>query len=354
MICKRNHPLMTLFGVLLPALFSIFFLCQDSFAIVSNPSDFSIWAWTSTQQNSFKTTVNTDYYNNGYLFRTNDFIYLKGISTTFPISVQTAEMVDVTLDYYIRSSNNSIYCYNTNNQILDGVWNKPNFDNLQAAIAIPGFDVWVGETSQYDCDPSYIRYRVNARLTARNGVTANSMTFRIGTTENQGWNNYTKAVIGKSNYNHTNDNSGIIVQVEVARLEQYLDMEQALQEEQVRLAREQAERDRQYEQQLRELYGDSYVDGDEEAANVEQGGQSLMQALNSLISALGNIHETNCNLPNFNIYGMNFSNMNMCTFTPPQPIMALASIGMVFIIVPLGIHVLKRILNLYSEILGGK
>ena len=353
MICKRNHLLMTLFGVLLPALFSIFCFSQDSFAIVSNPSDFSIWAWTSTQQNSFKTTVDTQYYNNGYLFRTNDFIYLKGISTTFPVNIQNAQLVNLTLDYYIRSPNNSIYCYNTQGQLIDGLWNKPTYDFIPAAIAVPGFNVWVGAISQYDCDPSYIRLRVNARLESQNGVTANTMTFRVGTTENQSWANYVSSVIGKQDYNHTNQ-SGIIVQVEATKIEQFIDREQALLEEQVRIQQQQEQREREYEAQLRELYGDSYVDGDEEAANVEQGGQSLMQALNSLISALGNIHETNCNLPNFNIYGMNFSNMNMCTFTPPQPIMALASIGMVFIIVPLGIHVLRRILNLYNEILGGK
>ena len=335
------------------AFFSILFSSQDSYAIVSNPTDFSIWAWTSTQSYSFKTSVTTPYYNNGNLFATNDFIYIKGISTTFPVTIENAQLVNLTLDYYIRSQNNSIYCYNTSNQILEGVWNKPNYDLIRAAIAIPGFDVWQGQISQIDCDPSYVRYRVNARLQSATGVNASSLTIRIGTTENESWNYYTTAVIGKNDYNHTNQ-SGIVVQLEATKIEQFVDREQALLEEQLRIQQQQEERERQYEQQLRELYGDSYTDGDTEAENVEQGGQSLMQALNSLISALGNIHETNCNLPNFNIYGMNFNNMNMCTFTPPQPIMALASIGMVFIIVPLGIHVLKRILNLYNEILGGK
>lgn len=85
-----------------------------------------------------------------------------------------------------------------------------------------------------------------------------------------------------------------------------------------------------------------------------QKGQTLMQAFSSLITAITNIHATDCNLPNFAIYGLQFQNMNMCLFEMPSAIMTLASIGMVFIIVPLGINLVKRMLALYNEIIGGK
>lgn len=85
-----------------------------------------------------------------------------------------------------------------------------------------------------------------------------------------------------------------------------------------------------------------------------QKGQTLMQAFSSLITAITNIHATDCNLPNFAIYGLQFNNMNMCLFEMPSAIMTLASIGMVFIIVPLGINLVKRMIALYNEIIGGK
>lgn len=85
-----------------------------------------------------------------------------------------------------------------------------------------------------------------------------------------------------------------------------------------------------------------------------QQGQTLLEAFGSLITAITNIHTTNCTIPNFSIYGLNFQNMDFCQFNVPNGLMAIASIGMVFIFVPLGINLVKRMIALYNEILGGK
>lgn len=97
---------------------------------------------------------------------------------------------------------------------------------------------------------------------------------------------------------------------------------------------------------------DNQDSADDAGNEADQAGQTLMQAFGSLITALTSVHETNCTLPNMSVYSLNFNNINLCEVSPPQSIMALASIGMVLIIVPLGINLVKKMINLYKEITG--
>ena len=97
---------------------------------------------------------------------------------------------------------------------------------------------------------------------------------------------------------------------------------------------------------------DNQDTADDAGDEANQAGQTLMQAFGSFITALTSVHETNCMLPNMSVYSLNFNNMNLCEVSPPQSIMALASIGMVLTIVPLGINLVKRMISLYKEITG--
>lgn len=81
-------------------------------------------------------------------------------------------------------------------------------------------------------------------------------------------------------------------------------------------------------------------------------GTTLYAAFTQLVTALGSVNGNSCVLPNMSVYSLSFDNMDLCTFDIPPQIMALVSIGMVFIIVPLGINLVKRMISLYKEIIG--
>lgn len=81
-------------------------------------------------------------------------------------------------------------------------------------------------------------------------------------------------------------------------------------------------------------------------------GTTLYQAFTQLIAALTSVNGSSCVLPTMSVYSITLDNMDLCVFDIPPQIMALVSIGMVFIIVPLGINLVKRMINLYKEIIG--
>lgn len=83
-----------------------------------------------------------------------------------------------------------------------------------------------------------------------------------------------------------------------------------------------------------------------------QTGTSLFGAFTQLLAALTNVSGNSCTLPSMQVYSLNFGSMNLCQYDIPPQIMALVSIGMVFIIIPLGIHLVKRMIGLYKEITG--
>ena len=117
--------------------------------------------------------------------------------------------------------------------------------------------------------------------------------------------------------------------------------------EENREEREQEDRDN-----LEERKDDTDTEANEAGSDASQTGQTLFQAFGQFVTALTNISGTSCRLPDMQIYSLTLNNMDLCQFNIPPAIMALASIGMVFIIVPLGIHLVKKMLNLYKEITG--
>lgn len=124
--------------------------------------------------------------------------------------------------------------------------------------------------------------------------------------------------------------------------------------DQTQIMQDQWNQDQQDRSNIQSTSDNAENAGNNATSNASTGSQTLMQAFSSLVSALYNVRETNCNLPNFNINGLQFENLNMCTYSVPPQLMALFSIGLVFVIVPLGINIVKRILKLYNELVGGK
>lgn len=90
-------------------------------------------------------------------------------------------------------------------------------------------------------------------------------------------------------------------------------------------------------------------DGGDDASET---GTSLFSAFTQLLSALTNVNGNTCTLPAMQVYSLNLGNMNLCQYDIPPQIMALVSIGIVFIIIPLGINLVKRMISLYKEITG--
>lgn len=120
-------------------------------------------------------------------------------------------------------------------------------------------------------------------------------------------------------------------------------------EEELKEQNEKDEQDRSNLQTQQEET-DETAEDQEEAAKTT--GQTLFSAFSSLVSALGNVHQTNCKLPNMSVYTITLNNMDLCSVNLPNGVSALAGIAMCFIIVKMGISLVHRMLNLYKEIIG--
>lgn len=86
--------------------------------------------------------------------------------------------------------------------------------------------------------------------------------------------------------------------------------------------------------------------------SAENTGSTLFAAFTQFFNALTNVSGSSCVLPTMQVYSLDLGQMDLCTFDIPPQIMALVSIGMVFIIVPLGVHLVKKMISLYKEITG--
>lgn len=119
---------------------------------------------------------------------------------------------------------------------------------------------------------------------------------------------------------------------------------------------DQNQREWEQEQQDRENIQNQSDQADQQGQDAgdaaAEKGQTLLQAFGSLITALQQVHVTNCNLPNVTVYSLQLTNMNMCSVSLPTGVSALIGISISVLIVLLGIKLVKRMLKLYKEITG--
>lgn len=111
-------------------------------------------------------------------------------------------------------------------------------------------------------------------------------------------------------------------------------------------------KDNEDRENIEEQQEDNQDSADQAGSEATSTGTSLFSAFTQLLGALTNISGNDCRLPSIQVYSLNLGSMDLCTYTIPPQIMALVSIGMVFIIVPLGIHLVKKMIALYKEITG--
>ena len=112
------------------------------------------------------------------------------------------------------------------------------------------------------------------------------------------------------------------------------------------------EKDNEDRSNIEQQSGTTETEAEDAGDEASQTGTSLFSAFTQLLTALTNVNGNSCTLPTMQVYSLNLGNMNLCEYNIPPQIMALVSIGMVFIIVPLGIHLVKRMIGLYKEITG--
>ena len=111
-------------------------------------------------------------------------------------------------------------------------------------------------------------------------------------------------------------------------------------------------KEEQQEQDLQDGQSDAEDGADSASAAAESGTDSLLGGLNTIFSALGSVSGSSCVLPNFSIYGLEFNNMDLCSFSVPPAITAITSVGMILGVGFLGYHLFHRIMNLYKELVG--
>lgn len=114
---------------------------------------------------------------------------------------------------------------------------------------------------------------------------------------------------------------------------------------------QQMEQDQQDRENVQNTSDQAQEDGEDAGDQAETTGQTLLQAFGSLISALSNVHETNCNLPNMQVYSLSLTNMNMCSVSLPTGVNTLIGVGMCLLIATLGYKLVKRMYNMYKEII---
>ena len=129
-------------------------------------------------------------------------------------------------------------------------------------------------------------------------------------------------------------------------------MSDALLQQQVYIQLQQMEQDQNDRSDLSNQSGDNQQQANTAGNQARNTGTTLYAAFTQLVSALTSVNGNSCVLPTMSVYSLTLNNMDLCTFDMPPQIMALVSIGMVFIIVPLGINLVKRMINLYKEIIG--
>lgn len=115
---------------------------------------------------------------------------------------------------------------------------------------------------------------------------------------------------------------------------------------------QQKEQDQQDRENIQNQSNDANQQGQDAGDAAANKGQTLLQAFGSLITALQQVHVTNCNLPNVTVYSLQLTNMNMCSVSLPPGVSALIGISISILIVLLGIKLVKRMLKLYKEITG--
>lgn len=115
---------------------------------------------------------------------------------------------------------------------------------------------------------------------------------------------------------------------------------------------QQAEQDQQDRENISNTSEEGEEAGEEAGDAAANKGQTLLQAFGTLIAALGQVHETNCKLPNMQVYSLQLNNIDMCAVSLPNGVSALLGVGICILIVLLGIKLVKRMLALYKEITG--
>lgn len=111
-------------------------------------------------------------------------------------------------------------------------------------------------------------------------------------------------------------------------------------------------KDEQDRENIQNQSNDAKQQGQNAGDAAANKGQTLLQAFGSLITALQQVHVTNCNLPNVTVYSLQLTNMDMCSVSLPTGVSALIGISISVLIVLLGIKLVKRMLKLYKEITG--
>lgn len=112
------------------------------------------------------------------------------------------------------------------------------------------------------------------------------------------------------------------------------------------------DKDNEDRQNIEQQQQDNQDAADDNQNDVDTTTASMADVAGSIVGAVAQIHQTNCRLPNMTINGMELKDMDLCTFDTPPGLQALASVGMIFLMIPLSIRLIKRLLNLYREILG--
>ena len=124
--------------------------------------------------------------------------------------------------------------------------------------------------------------------------------------------------------------------------------------EALEIAEQQRQQDQEDRNNVSSASDQAEGDGDSATSDAQGQTQSALSVVTGFVSAITNMHQTNCKIPNITINGMVLENLDFCQTPVPPQLMALVGLGMVFIIVPLAISLVKRMLSLYNEILGGK
>lgn len=118
------------------------------------------------------------------------------------------------------------------------------------------------------------------------------------------------------------------------------------------VANEEQQKDDEDRQNLENQTSETESDANEQGAAAQSTGTSLLGVFSAFVSSLAQIHETNCLLPNISVYGLDLGRMDLCTFDIPPSIIALATVGMIFIIVPLSFHLARRLINIFRSFQG--
>lgn len=132
-----------------------------------------------------------------------------------------------------------------------------------------------------------------------------------------------------------------------------MNLQYTLQQQQYNLQQQQYEQDQQDRDNIENRANDSEDQGENASQNAQNASTPLIGAITQIYAIVMNPQTTDCDIGPINLYNqMDLGTLDMCTFSIPQPLMAIGALITIGLILLLAWSVLHCAVALYKDLFG--